>query len=98
MSLRAWWSQLSQGARVGSLVALALVLLGGPFLIYAGLALQNAAMAWGRSAGGEILGVSVGLVSLTAYLIVVFGVPLVVGGCVGSIVQRSLGRTPGSGA
>ena len=86
------WSRLERGARIGVIVVLVPLLLLTPFLSLAGLAIINVSAGWAHSVGGLALAILAGLCAFVAYLLVVFGVPLFLGGLVGAAVQRALRR------
>jgi hypothetical protein len=89
------WSRLTLGARIGVLVVLVPLILLAPFLAYAGIALMNVSVDWARSAGGAPLAFVVGPGSIVAYFVIVFGVPSLLGGLVGTAVQRVFSRVKG---
>jgi len=89
------WSRLDRGARIGVGVVLVPLLLLAPFLAYAGVAIMNFSMDWASPAGSSALSVLVGLGSFVAYSLVAVGVPLLLGGFVGSAVQHVFSRLKG---
>jgi hypothetical protein len=89
------WSRLERGTRIGVGVVLVPLLSLAPFLAYSGVAVMNFSADWASSAGSSTLAVLVGLGSFVAYFLIVVGVTLLLGGFVGSAVQRVLSRFRG---
>jgi hypothetical protein len=77
------WSTLSRGARIGGLVV---PLSLGPFLFLAGWALMNSSAKSVQPVTGEQIAGLVGVVVVVLYVVVVLGVPMLLGAAVGSVI------------
>jgi hypothetical protein len=89
------WSltAVSRPARIGALVGVAAVSPLGPFLAYAGLAVANVSADWTGSVVGPTVGSVVGLVAYILWILLVFGVPALCGGLLGSLISRIKARS-----
>ena len=77
-------------------IGLALPMLLVPFLFLVGLGLFSTSAEWARPITGGTTANWIGLAAVVLYVVVVFGIPALIGAGVGIIVGRFLGpRTEG---
>jgi hypothetical protein len=78
------WSEFPRSTRIGAAIGFVVVLPFVPFLIYAGMAIRNATAEWTRSVAGNGIAKVAGVAAFVLYLLVVSGIPVTLGGFVGS--------------
>ena len=76
----------SRSAQRGALIGLVVPLLLSPFLMMAGWAFKNFVEQSVRPMAGDTVARLVGLAALLPYVVVVYGIPTILGGTIGFLI------------
>jgi heme O synthase-like polyprenyltransferase len=87
--------RLSRPTRVRVIVGAVLPLSLGTFLVYAGVAVANLCAGWANAASSAV-GSVVRVAAFTLWLLLVFGLPIILGGLIGAGVDRMRIREGGA--
>ncbi len=96
--MREFWQSLPRSGRIGIGVALAAAALLGPFLMYAGIAVMNAAAQFAQPVVGEGASITVAILAFALYVGLLVSVVSLVGASAGLLVGFVRRRASGRGA